>query len=70
MKHARDGLDRQSSGSGTADPQLSQAPGSRWRNALRNAVLAPYRLHHYRDVHVRMVRDALCVVECRSRRRC
>jgi len=46
------------------------APAGRrlWRSAL-DAVFGPaQRLHHYRDVHTRMIREALCQLECRQSR--
>ena len=46
------------------------APARRrlWRAALE-AVFGPaQRLHHYRDVHTRMIREALCQLECRQSR--
>lgn len=34
------------------------------RAALRGFVSAPFRIHRYRDVHTRMLRDALCSMDC------
>ena len=38
-----------------------------WRNALGSLFGAAHRLHRYRDIHTRMVRGALCAVECTNR---
>ena len=45
--------------------------GSRFshtRAVLIALLSAPFRLHHYRDVHSRMLRDALGERDCGSRR--
>ncbi len=41
-----------------------EAPRFDIRAALRGVVMAPVRIHHYRDVHSRMLRDALCTRDC------
>ena len=41
-----------------------EAPRFDIRAALRGVVMAPVRVHHYRDVHSRMLRDALCTKDC------
>ncbi len=51
------------------DCEANQGVGGRtgrWdlRNALLGFALAPFRVHHYRDVHSRMLRDALCTLDC------
>lgn len=38
-----------------------------WRSMLRGLIAAPLRIHHYRDLHSRMLRDALCDLDCRSK---
>lgn len=35
-----------------------------WRRALGLLTGAPFRIHHYRDIHTRMLHDALCDLEC------
>lgn len=35
-----------------------------WRQALCGLVSAAFRVHHYRDVHSRMLRDALRERDC------
>ena len=40
------------------------APRFGIRAALRDFAMAPFRIHHYRDVHSRMLRDALCTRDC------
>lgn len=41
-----------------------QVRRSSWRAALGLLIGAPYRVHHYRDLHTRMLHDALCESEC------
>ena len=51
--------------------QFARAHRVSWKNALGSVFGAARRLHHYRDVHTRMVRDALCEIECAEEsRRC
>ena len=38
-------------------------PGG-FRQWLLGVVHAPVRIHRYRDLHTRMVRDALCMLDC------
>jgi hypothetical protein len=35
-----------------------------WKQAFGLIAGAPFRLHHYRDVHTQMLRNALCEVDC------
>ncbi len=35
-----------------------------WKNALGSVLGAASRLHHYRNVHTRMLRDALRELDC------
>ncbi len=35
-----------------------------WKKAIAAIFGAPWRLHHYRDTHTRMMRHALCTLEC------
>ena len=49
---------------GGRNPAQNEATTS-WSEKLRQLALAPFRLHHYRDVHVKMLRDALCQMDCR-----
>lgn len=35
-----------------------------WKNALGSVLGAASRVHHYRDVHTMMMREALCNVDC------
>ncbi len=35
-----------------------------FRQWLLGVVRAPVRIHRYRDLHTRMVRDALCMLDC------
>jgi len=35
-----------------------------WREALGGVTLAAGRLHRYRDLHTRMLHDALCERDC------
>ena len=37
-----------------------------WREALGLLAGAPFRIHHYRDVHTRMLHEALCELDCRG----
>ena len=39
-------------------------PAISWKHALGSVLGAASRLHHYRDIHTRMMRDAMCVVDC------
>jgi len=43
-----------------------QATGQRfgWRAVLGAILGAPVRIHRYRDLHSRMVRDLLCHLDC------
>jgi len=41
-----------------ADSGASIARAS-WKSALKTLLGAPTRLHHYRDIHTRMIHDAL-----------
>lgn len=34
------------------------------RRMIRKLFGAPVRVHHYRDLHTRMLRDALCRLDC------
>ena len=44
----------------TADrPAGLLTPQPPWRRALRSLLSAAVRVHHYRDLHSRMLRDAL-----------
>lgn len=38
----------------------------RLRCKLKELARAPFRVHHYRDVHSQMLRDALCHLDCGS----
>ncbi len=38
-----------------------------WRDALGMVAGAPFRIHHYRDVHTRMLYKALCDLDCRPK---
>lgn len=35
-----------------------------WKSALKSVLGAAWRVHHYRDVHTSMVREALCDLDC------
>lgn len=37
----------------------------RWRDALTDLLGAAFRVHHYRDIRTRMLREALCDADCR-----
>ena len=37
-----------------------------WQRMIRKVLGAPFRIHHYRDLHTRMLRDALCYRDCAS----
>ena len=37
-----------------------------WKDALGSVLGAASRVHHYRDVHTMMMREALCGVDCRA----
>ncbi len=37
-----------------------------WRRALFGLVSAAFRVHRYRELHSRMLRDALDAVDCNS----
>ena len=39
-------------------------PAVSWKHALGSVLGAALRVHHYRDIHTRMMRDAMCVVDC------
>lgn len=39
-----------------------------WKNALGSVFGAASRVHHYRDLHTRMLRDALCEMDCGATR--
>ena len=39
-----------------------------WKQVFALIGGAPFRLHHYRDVHTQMLRDALCVTDCQRNR--
>jgi len=51
-------LRRPTPGTGRRDAAMS-----RWLTA-GSFLAAPFRLHHYRDVHTRMLRDSLCELDC------
>jgi hypothetical protein len=44
--------------------RLVHLPAVSWKNALGSVFGAASRLHHYRDVHTRMMREALCEIDC------
>lgn len=35
-----------------------------WKTALKSVLGAPRRVHHYRDIHTSMLREALCNLDC------
>ncbi len=37
-----------------------------WHRMIRKVLGAPFRLHHYRDLRTRMLRDAVCRMDCGS----
>ena len=43
-----------------ANDSRSSGNPAGWRTALSALLGAPFRVHHYRDLHSRMLRDALC----------
>lgn len=45
-------------------PDLHNPPKPRWRDALRALVGPANRLHHYRDLHARMVEEAISKRDC------
>ena len=50
-----------------AGPKGTYPSASRsWRRVLHGLVAAAFRVHHYRDLHSRMLRDALDDVDCGS----
>ena len=56
----------------THDGNIGAAKSARihrvsWKDALATVFGAAWRLHHYRDVHTRMMREALCNLDCRAR---
>ena len=44
--------------------KLVHLPAVSWKNALGSVFAAASRLHHYRDVHARMMREAMCELDC------
>ena len=48
----------------TPDVDYHPAIRSSWREILRAFGSAATRVHRYRDLHTRMVRDALCTQDC------
>ena len=48
--------------------RLVPLPGFLLRKALGSVFEAAFRLHHYRDVHTQMMRDALYELDCRAKK--
>jgi hypothetical protein len=44
--------------------KLVHLPAVSWKNAIGSVFGAAARLHHYRDVHTRMMREAMCGLDC------
>lgn len=48
--------------------QLRRRSPAAWRKVLGDLVSAASRVHHYRDLHTRMVRGAICTRDSQGHR--
>ena len=44
--------------------KIVHLPAVSWKNALGSVFGAAARLHHYRDVHTRMMHEVMCELDC------
>lgn len=46
--------------------RVSKKQQFNWHRMVRRVLGAPFRVHHYRDLRTRMLRDALCRMDCQG----
>jgi hypothetical protein len=63
LRYQEDAMQQQQKGIGV--PPTTHLQRVSWKNALRSVFGAAWRVHHYRDVHTRMMHDALCSLDFR-----